>query len=127
MPVEVNCTLIVQVLPVVIVTEPFRQVLEPVSTVNCADPVPVMVGVPLKVRVRVPLLVMVTLFVEVPLVTVPKASEAGEMLTSVDVPVRGNIAEVCPFGSVEKLTVTFPATLPKVDVLGLKVTLKKQL
>ena len=86
-----------------------------------------MVGVPLKVKVTVPLLVSVTLFVEVPLLTVPKASVVGEMVTSVAIPVRGNIAEVCPFGFVEKLTVTFPATLPKVDVLGLKVTLKKQL
>lgn len=73
----------------------------------------------------VPLLVTVRVSVFDPLVTVPKASVVGEKLTSVAVAVSGSCSVVCPFGSPVKFAVTLPATVPIVDVLGLKSTLNK--
>jgi len=128
--VEVNCTVKVQ-LPFWATALPLRQVLwagEATygSTANCAAPVPVIVGVPLNVSDVVPLLVTVNVtFFVVPAgpVTVPKASAAGDKLTSVAVAVNGNTNEVL-VASPENVAVTFPGTLPSCEVLGENSTLK---
>jgi len=69
----------------------------------------------------VPLFVTVTDLFSVPDATVPKASVAGDKLTSVLVPVTFKIA--CEtFGSPEKVAVIVPGITPSVNP-GLKTTL----
>jgi len=124
---EVNCTVIVQCWPIVSITEPFKHVLfEPLngSTAYCADAVPVIVGVEVKLNVVVPSLVTVTdRFFVIPPVTVPNASDPV-IFTSVPVPVTGNCNDVTPFGSPVKFAVIVPGITP-VEV-GVKATLNVQ-
>jgi hypothetical protein len=79
-------------------------------TAKLLEPVPVIVGVPLKLNVVVPLLVTVTVaFFVTPCTTVPKAIVAGERLTSVLVPVSGSTADELPDGSPVNEAATVPA------------------
>src|ERR1035437_6620315 len=85
-----------------------------------AAPVPVMVGALLKLSIVVLTFLTVTDRVLL-VVTVPKASEAGDRVTSVPVPLNGNCSDVAPFGSPVKFAVTVPVIVPS-DV-GVKATL----